>query len=215
MVSAPPKILTNTWVKAAWDEFVAIADNPDQIKLGKAQFYYDNGSMRIENMTTGFSHGRSHFLLASAISLYGTLQDLNFISLDNGSFRKPGERECQPDLAFYFGNDLPEIPPGNSPVNVDLYGPPTLAIEISASTLSDDMGQKRLLYERLDIDEYWIVDVANAKIIALSISEGGSRQIQTSAVLPDLQIAVIEEALRRIQSENDGEVNRWLLKQFT
>ena len=68
MVSAAPRILTNAWVKASWKEYVAIADVLDnQTKLEKAQFYYDNGFMRIENMTTGFSHGRNHSLLASAI----------------------------------------------------------------------------------------------------------------------------------------------------
>ena len=143
-------------------------------------------------------------------SLYGTIRGLNFISIDNGTFSKAGERHCQPDLAYYLGDNLPEIPPDNSPVNINLYGAPALAIEISASSLDDDLGNKRLLYERLNVEEYWVVDVEKANIIAFAIASGGSRQIQTSAVLPDLQIAVVEEALRRIQSANDGEVSRWL-----
>jgi hypothetical protein len=40
------------------------------------------------------------------------------------------------------------------------------------------------------------------------------RQVQVSLVLPELAIARIEEALRRSQIEEDGAVNRWLLKQF-
>ena len=215
MVSAAPRILTNAWVKASWEEYVAIADAPDnQTKLEKAQFYYDSGFMRIENMTTGFSHGRNHSLLASAINLYGTLQDLNFIALDNATFRKSGERDCQPDLAYYLNGNLPEIPPGNNPVNVNLHGAPTLAIEISASTIDDDLGKKRLLYERLGVKEYWVVDVEKAEIIAFAIADGRSGEIRTSNILQNLQIAVLEEALQRIQSENDGAVSRWLLKQF-
>ena len=67
MVSAPPRILTNAWVKASREEYVAIADNSArQTGLENAQFYYDDGFMRIENMTTGLPYGRNHSLLASA-----------------------------------------------------------------------------------------------------------------------------------------------------
>ena len=100
-------------------------------------------------------------------------------------------------------------------MNVNLHGAPTLTIEISASTIDDDLGKKRLLYERLSVEEYWVVDVERAEIIAFAIADGGSRRIETSTVLPNLQIAVLEEALQRIQSENDGAVSRWLLNQFS
>ncbi|MEM9946856.1 MAG: Uma2 family endonuclease, partial [Cyanobacteria bacterium P01_D01_bin.36] len=100
------------------------------------------------------------------------------------------------------------------PRRIDTYGPPALAIEISTSTLSDDLGKKRLLYERLKVKEYWVVDVKAAKIIAFEIIDGGSRQIQTSLVLPNLKMATIEEALERSKTEDDGTIKRWLLKHF-
>jgi Uma2 family endonuclease len=203
--------VTDTWVPATWEEFLAIVDRPE---LEKARCYYDDGWMRIETMPIGFAHGRDNSLLASVVTLYGTLKNLSFLSLTNCSFRKARERECQPDLAFYIGTELPTIPRSNSPVDVNLYGPPTSAIEISSTTLSDDLGQKRLLYERLGVQEYWVVNVEAATVIAFAIADGGSRQIQVWAVLPDLPIAVIEEALRRSQTEDDGALNRWLLQQF-
>jgi len=76
-----------------------------------------------------------------------------------------------------------------------MFGPPTLAIEISARTLEDDLGSKRLLYERLDVQAYWVVDVEKAAVIAFSIADGGSRRIQTSVVVTDLPMATVEEAL--------------------
>ena len=215
MVSALPKILTNTWVKASWEEYVAIADHPDsKIGLEKAKFYYDDSKMRVEQMTTGSAHGINHFLLSSIISLYGTLKDINFQPFDNASFRKEGEKDCQPDLALYIGEPIPEIPADNNPVDVDKYGPPALAIEISVSTLSDDLGPKRRLYERLNAQEYWIIDVGAAAVIAFSIKDGGSYEIRTSQVLPGLEIATIEEAIRRAAIDNVSVANRWLLQQF-
>lgn len=107
------------------------------------------------------------------------------------------------------------LPKNNQVVSIDTYGPPTLAIEIAAITLEDDLGKKRLLYERLNVQEYWVVDVEAAEVVAFSIENNGSRQIQTSLVLPNLSISIIEEALRRGKTEDDGAINRWLLKQFS
>jgi Uma2 family endonuclease len=206
------KLLTDTWVSATWEEFLAISECSER---EQTRCYYDTNRMRIETMPIGFAHGRDNSLLASVVTLYGTLKNLPFLSITNGSFRKVGERECQPDLAFYIGAELPNIPRSNSPIDVALYKPSTLAIEVASTTLSDDLGQKRLLYERLGIQEYWVVNVEAATVIAFAIAEGGSRQIQVSTVLPGLSLSLVEEALQRSQTENDGAVNRWLLEQFS
>ncbi|MEM9906646.1 MAG: Uma2 family endonuclease [Cyanobacteria bacterium P01_D01_bin.44] len=208
----PSTLTTNTWVETTWDEFLVFAEHPE---LKKARFYYDAGWMRIETMPIGSAHGQDNSILATVVSLYGTLKNISFVSFTNSSFRKTGERECQPDLAYYIGPNVKRPPKNNQPVDVNLYGPPALAIEVSATTLSDDLGQKRLLYERLEVQEYWVVNVEETTVIAFAIADGGSRQIQVSAVLPELSMSVIEEALRRSQTEDDGAVNRWLLKQFS
>jgi Uma2 family endonuclease len=46
-------------------------------------------------------------------------------------------------------------------------------IEIANTSLSDDIGQKRLLYEDLGVAEYWVVDVVNIRIIAFTITSAG------------------------------------------
>lgn len=211
ILPAPQNRMTDTWVSATWEEFSETVNRPE---FEQARCYYDAGWMRIETILIGSAHGQDNSILAAIVSLCGTLNNIAFVSFTNTSFRKTSERECQPDLAYYIGSDVQHPTRNNQPVDVETWGTPTLAIEITSTTLSDDLGQKRLLYERLGVQEYWVVNVEAATVIAFLIANGGSRQIQVSAVLPDLSIAVVEDALRCSQTEDDGAVNRWLLQKF-
>lgn len=215
MVNTLATVITNTWVKATWEEFAAISQDPKYSENIATKFYFDNGWMRIEDMGIGSAHGRDNLLLAAVINVYGMVKDINYISFAGSNLQKIGERECQPDLTYYIGDDIACPVKNNQPISIDTYGPPALAIEISASTLADDLGKKRLLYERLNVQEYWVVDVKASQVIAFEIENGGSRQIQTSLVLPELNISTIEAALEKSKSEDDGTINRWLLKQFS
>ena len=210
-LSEPQNCVTDAWVKATWDEFLVLADKSE---YEQSRFYYDSGLVRIETMPVGSGHSQDNTILAQTVSLYGTVKNIRLKGFINGSFRKQGIRECQPDLAFYIGDDFQMPPKTSQPVDVDVFGAPHLAIEIASTTLNDDLGRKRLLYERLGVGEYWVVDVEAGEVIAFAVFDGGSRQIQTSNVLPELQIATIEAALKRSQTEDDGTINRWLLETF-
>lgn len=215
MVSTIRTLTTNTWVKGSWDDFMALLDSPEiQGSSKNVRTYYDSGWMRIETMPIGSAHGQDNSILASALSLYTTLKSLTYVSFTGSNFRKLGERECQPNLAYYIGESIQRPQKNNQAVDIDIYGPPTLAIEISATTLEDDLGPKRLLYERLGVQEYWVVNVEAAEVIAFKMEDGGSRQIKTSSALPGLSINIIEEALQRSTTEDDGTINRWLFQQF-
>lgn len=69
------------------------------------------------------------------------------------------------------------------------YPAPNLIIEIANTFLADYQRKKRLLYEDLAVDEYWIVDVQNVRIIAFAVANGGSERITVSQVLPGLAIS--------------------------
>jgi len=105
--------------------------------------------------------------------------------------------------------------PTNSPIDLGEFAPPKLVVEFGATSLNDDLGRKRLLYERAEIKEYWVIDVNAGDAIAFAVAERRSGEIQDSLVLPGLAIALVEEALKRSQTEDDGEINRWLLKTFS
>ena len=96
-------------------------------------------------------------------------------------------------------------------MDVNVFGPHTLAIEISGSTFKDDLGAKRLLYERLGVAEYWVVNVAEQDVIAFAIADQRSGEVQVSEVLPGLEVSLVEEALRRSQTADDSSLMRWLM----
>jgi len=71
-----------------------------------------------------------------------------------------------------------------------------------------------LKVKRLGVQEYWVVNVAMAEVVAFAVENGGSREIRDSQVLPGLALSVVEEAMQRSQTEDDGALTRWLIQTF-
>ncbi|NJR17687.1 MAG: Uma2 family endonuclease [Calothrix sp. CSU_2_0] len=214
MVNFLPTITTlptDTWVETTWEDFTAFADDPT---LVNAKFYYDEGWMRVEMSALGSAHGQDNSIISTLVILYAIAKNIPLKELTNTSFRKRKIRESQPDIAFYIGENLKFPPRNNSPVNLDEIDPPTLVIEIAASSLEDDSERKLKLYQRLGVQEYWVVDVNNSKVSANYLSKTENTLIRTSQVLPGLEMDVVEQALLRSQTEDDVSVSRWLMSKF-
>jgi Uma2 family endonuclease len=167
----PQNFITDTWVKATWEEFMALAYNPT---YETAKAYYNRGKARIEMTPIGWNHAEDNSIISTLVILFCALRRIPVKELTNCSFRK-----------------------------------------MAASSVGDDLGEKRLLYERLAVQEYWVVDVNRAEVTAFAVAEGGSRQIDTSQVLPGLTMALVRETLERSRAEEHGAVTRWLLSQFS
>jgi len=206
------KLPTDTWVVATWEEFIAMADDP---AYNKAKCYYRNGQMRIETMSVGPDYARDNGSIFLGVSLFCIAKAIPLNGFNKCSYRKTGVRECQPDVSYYIGTRSQLAPQGTSIASLDVTPPPDLVIEVADSTLADDIGEKRLLYEELKVAEYWVVDVQKSEIIAFAIiSDNGSRRIVRSEILPGLTIALLEDALRRSRTQDQSQVGAWLLAQF-
>jgi Uma2 family endonuclease len=205
------KLPTDTWLVATWDEYIQAIEDP---AYEKAKCYYHNGQLRIEMTPLGHDHSRDHTIILFAVNLFATIEGIDLNGMDNCTFRKTGVKDCQPDVAYYLGENADVIPWGTSIIDLDSYPPPDLVIEVANTSLADDKGEKRLLYEDLKVTEYWIVDVQNIQLIAFAIADGGSRRLTQSQVLPNLTIPLLEEALRSTRQMNQAQVGAWLLDQF-
>ena len=205
-------LATDTWVKASWEEFIALAEDP---AYTDGRFYYHQGLLRIEMSPVGPRHGRQNSIISKAVSLFATIKNVRIVEFANTSFRKAGIGEFQPDLAFYIGSGLRVPPQTDAPIDLEQYDPPTLVIEMGSVSVSDDLGRKRLLYEQSGVEEYWVNDLNIEEVIAFAIADGRSGRVSKSLVLPDLAIALVEEAIKRSHLEDDTKINLWLLKTFS
>ncbi|MEA5616754.1 Uma2 family endonuclease [Cronbergia sp. UHCC 0137] len=205
------KLPTDTWISATWDEYSQIIEHPS---YEKAKSYYHNGKMRLEMAPIGNDHASDHGIIMYVVYLFAAIKNIPLNGKDNCTYRKTGFNDIQPDASYYIGEKANAIPYGTSIINLDVYPPPDLVIEIANSSLADDKGEKRLMYEDLGVAEYWIVDVQNVQVIAFAIENGGSRRINQSQILPGLEISLLNTALRKTREMSQGEVCAWLLKQF-
>lgn len=212
--------VTDSWVAVPWDEYVQLLEKPD---YQQAKGYYYRNHMRLEMSPVGFDHADDHVVLILAVGLFAMLKGIPVRGLDACSYRKAGLQESQPDISYYVGKKAQAIPHGTNVIHLDRYPAPDLVIEIAKTTLLDDVGIKRSLYEEMGVAEYWVVDVEKAEILAYAMShtdqseteqKQGSWRIDRSQVLPGLAISVLEEALRRSREVDQSQVGAWLMAQF-
>lgn len=212
MSNLKTQLPTDTWTPATWEEFLKAVEDPD---CEKAKSYYYHGHMRVEMSPIGFDHGTDHGLIALAIGLYAILRQIPLTAADNCTYRRAGEVECQPDLSYYLGEKAQTIPKDTSIVDLVQYPPPDLVVEIAKTSLLDDLGTKRSLYEALGVAEYWVVDVENTDILAFAMSNRGSYRIEVSQVLPGLSIAILIEALQLGRRSDQSQAGAWLMSRFS
>ncbi|AFZ15397.1 protein of unknown function DUF820 [Crinalium epipsammum PCC 9333] len=165
-------------------------------------------------MIISAEHSRDHGIIVIAINLFGIAKALPLNLLINCSYRKTEVYECQPDASYYIGERAKLVPQGSAVVDLEQFAPPDLVIEVADTSLADDLGTKRLIYENIGVSEYWVVDVQKNQVIAFAIADGGSRRITQSQVLPGLPTATIESALQRSRQTDQTHVGAWLLTQL-
>ena len=152
-------------------------------------------------------------LMTLAIGLFCMVKGIRVSGLTNASYKIEDAREAQPDLSYYFDEQVTLIPSSNTFTDFDVAMLPRLIIEIAAT---EDFGLKRLLYEELGVHEYWVVDVERTEIFAFQgLEGGGSRRITASVVLPGLTISTIETALRDRKTSDDSQIMASLMKEFS
>jgi Uma2 family endonuclease len=206
-----PTFVPDTWVRANWDSFLALTNDP---ALEKAKCYYNYGWLRIEMSPVGSAHAADNHLIAQIVGLYAYTHAIALKGYVNPSLRKVGLQEAQPDLAYYLTDQSPLPGRGNSPIDLQTTAAPVLVIGVSATTLNDDLTAKRELYSQLGVREYWVIDTAGGQV-SIFVAEANVEGLQVqdeSRILPGLTTELLVEALRLGIFEGDTAVIRFILE---
>jgi Putative restriction endonuclease len=123
------------------------------------------------------SHGRPHGRMMTWLGTYEA-ETIGVESADNVSVRLDGTNDPQPDIALILAPDFG----GQTRITDDDYieGAPELIAEISASTVSIDLGSKKTAYERNGVQEYIVWRVLDEAIDWFILQDG-----QYIELLPD------------------------------
>jgi len=211
MIAVKTPVLIDSWISMSWDQYVEHLEQP-QLEKAKAYYYKEHG--RFEMLPVGFGHGKNHTVITYAINLFCAVRAIPLCMVDTTTLRKEGNDDSQPDLSIWVGPKARSIPDETGIVNLNRYPTPNLVVEIANTSLLDDLGVKRSLYEDLGISEYWVVDIKKGKIVAFEMLNKGSKQITTSQILPKLEVSVLEKALQMSRETDQAQMGAWLLQQF-
>jgi Uma2 family endonuclease len=147
--------------------------------------------------TAGYPHGSVEARVLRALSNHVSSGALGEVLGSSQGFQLPSGDTVEPDCSFVSGERWRSMPAPTMGTFLEVV--PDLVVEIlSGSTASHDRGEKRGIYERNGVREYWIVDPRQREVTCFVARgdrfDGGRVFAQAerlvSAVLPDLVVEV-------------------------
>jgi Uma2 family endonuclease len=151
----------------------------------------------VMNPPAGFPHGSIESRVVRLLANFVVEGDLGEVLGSSQGYALPSGDTLEPDASFVSQarwSAMPAPRPGEF-----LQVVPDLVVEIlSISTASYDRGEKRSIYERNGVREYWLIDPRSRELVQLCLEDGqfvASEPIDeagrtASRVLDGLEIAV-------------------------
>jgi Uma2 family endonuclease len=123
-------------------------------------------------------HAQPHGLMVTLLGLY-RLSTPGVLLDDNGTLRLDPDNEPQPDVMLRIDADKG----GASYISTDDYveGAPELVVEISASSASYDLREKRRVYRRNGVREYIVWQIYDGRLDWWALREGEYQPLPSDA----------------------------------
>lgn len=200
---------------ATWQDYIAVRDNAD---LDWRKISFNQGWLWVEMGKEGPNHASFSDLITAIFFMWAFLHPDEILqSYGRCLIENPKDKKaCAPDLVLYKGDNIPKWQPGE-PRRIELsrHRLPDLVGEIGDTTLSIDLDEQKQLYAALGIPEYWVIDVKGMRLFAFGLVEPERYElIQSSQVLKDLPVDLVEQALERLETETNTAAANWLRQQL-
>ena len=158
---------------------------------GHARLNYDRGTLEV--MTPSGDHEICARLIDKFLGAISEHLNADVDHFGSTTLRiEHGSGE--PDSCYYIEHAAAIR--GNTDIDLALVPPPDLVVEID---LSHERMEKRELYARMGVPEFWRYD--GAKIFAYRLTDGRYETSATSVAFPWLEVAKIGEFLARRRAE--------------
>lgn len=164
------------------------AGDPNRYELLRGQI--------VMSPPAGWARGRIEARLARLLDEHVSRHGLGIVLGASTGYELPSGDTVQPDASFVSSERLERRPPTRP--NEFLRVAPDLAVEVlSPTTASHGLVEKKKIYERNGVDEYWIVDPVAAAVVVFRLTasgyDGGRRFVRGrigSHVLPRLRLYI-------------------------
>jgi Uma2 family endonuclease len=205
----PQKI--SSWRSATWAEYLQRIEN---LQSESEQIFFNLNTIWIDMGNEGINHSRFNELFSLLLFVWFSRQDnVKFDLLGGCVIEKPQTQGAAPDKVLYIGGEAPRWQAGEPRrVNLDSWRLPDLVAEISDTTLSTDLDEKKQLYLALGIPEYWVIDVRGRQIWAFRLVDDKYQECSESGALTGLPIKLLEQTLAQMDDDN-GNVALWFAEQ--
>jgi Uma2 family endonuclease len=188
VVNPQPPALPDILLRGiSWETYQALVKDLET-QPGK-RMTYDNGLLEIFMPLP--PHEKHKKYLARFVELVTEALEIEICSLGSSTWsREDLAKGVEADECYYIQNEAAVR--GKMTIDLTVDPPPDLAIEIDITSLS----LPRLpIYRALRVPEVWKFD--GATVVILVLAEGGYHEAQTSATLPLVTRAVLQEWLTK------------------
>jgi Uma2 family endonuclease len=153
----------------------------------------------IMNPPAGYPHGSIEHRVQRLLGTHVHERSLGEVLGSSQGFELPSGDTVEPDTSYVSGERWEAMEPPRSGHFLQVV--PELVVEIqSPSTATRDRGEKKAIYERNGVAQYWLIDPL-ASVVSLYALEGsklrpratvGKDEVLESVLLPGLAIPVAE-----------------------
>jgi Uma2 family endonuclease len=203
------------WKTATWEDYLAERDAPTNDNIGL--FFNCDRLWVIDMGKEGINHASINNLFTMLFYIwFSQAPGLIYSSLGGCLLEKPKKQAASPDLMLYLGSEYPTWQAGERRyINLEQWRVPNLVGEISDTTLTTDLDEKKYLYADLGIPEYWVIDVKGLRVFAFQLQSNGKYQeCATSVALLGLPITLLNQTLERLNAETNGSAAMWFAQQI-
>jgi Uma2 family endonuclease len=202
----------SSWPKATWAEYLQRLENPVS---DREQVFFNLDTIWIDMGNEGINHSRFNELFTLIFGFWFAQQSNSQFDLLGGAvMEKPQTQGAAPDKVLYLGGNSPQWQPGEPRrINLDRWRVPDLVAEISDTTLTTDLDEKKQLYLALGIPEYWVISVRAKQVFAFRIVDGLYQECTESVALAGLPIELLDRTLEQMDNDN-GNAALWFAAQL-